>query len=489
MGLEERIPASLATRALDRALRSGGDFAELYAEERVSHAVSSDDGRIDRVTSGLQRGVGVRVSTGGFVALAFSESLEQDALLSAADAAREAARGGPRGTVVPCSGGPAGPVAGAALERDRAARVELVMRGDRAARAADPRIGQVTVFLGTIRQEVLVASSEGRYVTDVRPRLRYRVQAVARNGSGERVGIGTYAPGVSWGFEFLERTPPEAIARRAADQALVQLDAGPAPAGVMPVVLGSGVGGVLVHEACGHGLEADSVLRGASIFAGRVGEQVAAPAVTIVDDGTVDGGWGSTLVDDEGETARRTPVVERGTLTTFLHDRLTASAMGAAPTGNSRRASFRHLPLPRMTNTFIEPGSASPEEIIAETAHGLYARSLSGGQMNPASGIFLFTVREGYEIRAGRVDHPVVGATVAGRAIAALQAVDLVGRDFELVAGNCAREGQRVFVGIGQGTLRIGGLLVGGSASGATPTFAAAPGWRGFDGEADAPDR
>lgn len=486
---DELLSVELATRVVRRALKTGGDFAEVYAEERVSQAISTDGGRIERVTSGVQRGAGIRVAAGESVGLAFTESLDPPALLGAADSARTAASGSSSsapGRVVPSRGAGAGWSTAAFVAASRVERAALVMRGDRAAWACDPRIHQVTVFLGTIQQRIVVANSEGRYRVDWRPRLRYRVQVVAR-GSRAQVGVGTYAPGVTDGFDFLERVSPETIARRAVDQALAQLEAGPAPAGTMPVVLGAGVGGVLVHEACGHGLEADAVLRGGSIFAGRIGQTVASRDLVIVDDGTLPGAWGTYRMDDEGEPPHRSGLIEGGRLQGYLHDARSAILMKTGSTGNGRRASFRHLPLPRMTNTFILPGATPAREIISDTPYGLYAKSLSAGQVNPTSGIFLFTVREGYLIRNGRLDHPVIGATVAGQALQALEHIDGIGDDLEVVAGNCAREGQRVFVGIGQPTIRISGLLVGGTSPAKWSRTAAQLGssraWRGLEAD------
>jgi TldD protein len=253
------------------------------------------------------------------------------------------------------------------------------------------------------------------------------------------------------------------IARRAAKQALTQLEAGPAPAGRMPVVLGNEAGGVLVHEACGHGLEADAVLRGGSVYAGRVCERVGSAIVNVIDDGLLPGGWGSSRFDDEAEATGRTVLVEGGVLAGFLSDRASAAALAVSATGNGRRASFRHLPLPRMTNTYIDNGEATPEEIIGNTRYGLYAPSLSGGQVDPTSGSFLFVAREAYLIREGRIDRPVWGATIAGSALDVLADIDMVGNDLRVGAGNCAREGQRVFVGIGQPTVRIARMVVGGT--------------------------
>ncbi len=461
--LESVLSPDLARRALSRALRRGGDFAEIYGERRVARAVSSEDGRVDRITGGVQLGVGIRLERDGVSVQSFTEQLAEAAVMAIADAAASALSSGcersePR-PLEPGSTSPPRPNREFANEE----RVRLVERADRAAYARDPRIRQVSAFLGTIEQDVIVANSEGRFQSDHRERLRFRVQAVARDGRGRRRGVGSFAPGVTNDLDYLERVTPEEIATRASEQAVGQLDAVPAPAAPMPVVLGNGGGGVLVHEACGHGLEADSITSRASLFAGRVGERVGSPLVTVVDDGALAGGWGSTGIDDEGEPTGRTTLIAEGRLVSFLSDRKHALRLGVRPTGNGRRASFRHLPFPRMTNTFIVPGEATPEEVISETPYGLYARSLSGGQANPTNGTFVFMVREGYLIRRGKIDRPVVGATLLGRSLEVLSAIDLVANDLDVVAANCAREGQRIFVGVGQPTLRVKQLLVGGT--------------------------
>lgn len=463
ISLADAISPELALRVLARALRNGGDFAELYAEHRFSEAVSAEDGRLDRATSGVQLGASVRLQDGDVWGLAFAERLDEDSLFAAADAARAASRRSARPGVVDSVSGTPPVDPPTETDEPREARIRLVERGERAALACDPRIRQASVFLGTIRQAILVANSEGRYLADERRRLRYRVQAIARDEGRKRVGVGSYAPGVTRGFDYLDEVTPEQIAGRAAEQALAQLNAAPAPAAEMPVVLGNGVGGILVHEACGHGLEADAVLKRSSLYASRLRTQVASPLVTVVDDGSLAGCWGSAVVDDEGEATGPTALIEAGTLAGYLSDRRSSRALGIASTGNGRRASFRHLPFPRMSNTYVLPGEATPDEVIEDTGYGLYARSLSGGQANPSNGSFTFTVREGYLIRKGRIDRPVVGATVAGRALEALGRVDAVAGDLDVVAANCAREGQRVFVGVGQPTLRIAKLVVGGT--------------------------
>lgn len=462
------LPAALLEALLERTLANGGEFAEAFVEERLSHAMSSDDGKVERITSGVQRGLGLRLVADGVTFYAYSEDLEPEVLLRMPKQLRTAMRAGgqPQPVKLALASGRAAEPEVPPERVSKSERVALLAEADATARAVDPRIVQVTSFLGTIVQTIQVANSEGVHAWDRRHRLRVRVQTVARHAGTHQLAVGTYAPGVSTGFEFLSKQPITAIAERAARQALVQLEAVPAPAGRMPVVLGNGVGGVIVHEACGHGLEGDMIQRRASVYMDLLGQQVAVPQVTIVDNATVAGAWGSYSVDDEGAYARCTVLVEGGVLRSFLHDRQTARALSCATTGNGRRASFRHLPLPRMTNTYIQPGDLAPEEIIAATPYGLFARSLSGGSVNPVNGNFQFTVREAYLIRDGKLAEPVRGATLVGNALAALRDIDLLGNDLDFGAGNCGKDGQKAMVGIGQPTLRIRELLVGGSQGG-----------------------
>jgi TldD protein len=287
------------------------------------------------------------------------------------------------------------------------------------------------------------------------------VQCVARRG--EVIQTGHETLGGSCGFELLGQPAVLGVAREAAGKALVMLDSRPSPVGLMPVVLANGFGGTLFHEACGHGLEADAVAKDASIYAGRLGEAVAAPFVDAYDDGAVVNGWGSAAYDDEGVATQKTQVIAGGRLTGYLYDRLRARQAGAQPTGNGRRQSFRHVPIPRMTTTYIAPGDATPEEIIASTPRGFYAKSLAGGQVEPASGNFVFGVAEGYLIEDGRVTTPLRGATLVGNGIDILMKIDMIASDYEVKSGICGKDGQGVPVGTGQATLRIAEMTVGGT--------------------------
>jgi TldD protein len=455
------IEPEVAERVLRRALARGGEFAEVYAERNSGTSMAIDESRIESVQSGAEEGAGVRVTSGATTYFAHVDGLDPEDLERAAAEAAGALRGEsaePR---------PLRAVAGVphriehrpadvATERKAALLRELDERG----RAAGPEISQLLASYAEVRREVTVASSEGLIGEDDRTRVRIGVQAVARRG--EAVETGAETLGGHRGFELLDGDPGK-VAESAARKALTLLEAGPAPAGSMPVVVGGGFGGVLFHEMTGHGLEADHVQKGASVYAGKLGEQVAEPLLTAYDDGRLPNEWGSDAIDDEGTPTQKTAVIEGGQLTSFLYDGLTARRDGVASTGNGRRESFRHLPVPRMTNTYIAPGDAEPEAMIAEVAKGFYAVSFGGGQVDPATGDFVFGVTEGYLIEGGRVTRPCRGATLIGNCLQALAAIDAVGSDFEIKTGVCGKAGQKVPVGTGQGHVRIRAMTVGGT--------------------------
>jgi TldD protein len=341
------------------------------------------------------------------------------------------------------------------------AKIELLLEADQAARDVSDAIRQVVVGYGESRQEVLVANSEGIAHSDARTRVRLMVNAVAeRNGE---IQTAVESPGAQRGFEFFDDTSAAEYARAAAQRAVLLLDAAPSPAGTMAVVIGNEFGGVLFHEACGHGLEADFVVKGSTVFAGKIGQQVASPTVTAIDDGTLLSRWGTLAVDDEGVPTRRNVLIQDGVLVSYMYDRLRAGQQNHPVTGNGRRQSYQHLPIPRMTNTFIAPGAHSVEDIIAATRQGLYAKKLGAGQVDVITGDFVFAVTEGYLIEEGRVGRPVRGATIVGNGPRALHKVDMIANDLKLAPGTCGKEGQGVPVSVGQPTIRISELTVGGT--------------------------
>jgi len=455
------LEPDVAARVLRRALAAGGEFAEVFAERSAGLTMAIDESRVEAVQSGAGEGAGVRVLSDGTAYFAHVDGLDPDDLERAAASAAAALRGRrvePRPlrarAVSPQ------PVERRPAEVEAARKAELLRELDRRGRGAGAEIAQLTASYAEVRREVAVANSEGLLAGDDRTRLRIGVQAVARRAGAVETGAETL--GGHRGFELFDGDPG-AIAEAAAGKALTLLDAAPAPAGTMPVVVGGGFGGVLFHEMTGHGLEADHVQKGASVYAGRLGEAVAQPLLTAYDDGRMPNEWGSDSIDDEGTPTRKTAAIEEGRLASFLYDRLTARRDGVEPTGNGRRESFRHLPVPRMTNTYIAPGEAEPEELIAEVRRGFYAASFAGGQVDPATGDFVFGVSEGYLIEDGRVTRPCRGATLIGNCLEALAAIDAVGSDFEMKTGVCGKAGQKVPVGTGQGHVRIGAMTVGGT--------------------------
>jgi TldD protein len=459
--MSELLDQGVAERVLARALANGGRFAEVFAERRRGQSLAIDESRIESVQAGAEEGAGVRVVEGSTTYFAHVDGLEPAELERAADeaaAALRSARAEPRplrareATPLPIERRPE--------EVPAERKAELLRELDERARGRGEEIAQFTASYAEARREVAIANSDGLFTGDDRTRVRIGAQAVARRGSTVETGAETL--GAHRGFELLEDDPGQ-IAEQAAAKALTLLDAAPAPSGSMPVVVGGGFGGVLFHEMTGHGLEADHIQKGASVYTGKLGAQVAEPLLNAYDDGRLPGEWGSDAIDDEGQPTQKTQVIEGGRLTSYLYDHLTAERDGVASTGNGRRESFRHLPIPRMTNTYIAPGEATPEEIIAGVERGFYAVSFGGGQVDPTTGDFVFGVSEGYLIEGGRVTRPCRGATLIGNCTEALAAIDAVGDDFFMKTGICGKGGQKVPVGTGQGHVRVRAMTVGGT--------------------------
>ena len=458
------VEPALATRVLERALARGGELAELYAEARQGFSLSLDDRRVERPQGGRERGACVRVVQGESSYYGYVDGVEEGDLLRVADSVAQALRGEERR---PAKLNAAAPAKGhevlARPETIEAVRkAELLRACDERARATGAEVSQARVGYGESRRIVEVYNSEGRAASDDRTRVRLSAQVVARRNG--RVETGTDTHGGHAGWELFE-SDPEHVAERAARRALTLLDAVDAPTGRLPVVVGNGFGGVLLHEAVGHGLEADAVQKRASVYAGQLGRQVAQDFVTAYDDGSRPGDWGSDGIDDEGTPTRRTTVIEEGRLSSYLYDLPRARRDGVESTGNGRRESFRHVPVPRMTNTFFAPGDATPEDLIAGIERGFYAVSFGGGQVEPATGDFVFGVSEGYLIEGGRVAAPVRGATLVGNGLEALGAIDGVADDLEIATGYCGKAGQSVPAGVGQPHVRIRELTVGGTAA------------------------
>ena len=455
-------------RTLAVAMRTGADFAEIFAEDRRSASAILDDGRVEEVVSGRDRGAGIRVVAGDTTGFAHTADLSAAGLAAAADAAAAAARRGGGGTQT---------VAVSALETPRRLKVRippeevskdrkvaLLTAADAAARSTGGAITQVSARYGDGRRRILVADSDGLFTGDDQVRTLFSVSCVATGDTGMQTG--RESAGRTVGFELFDLYDVEEMARSAARRALTKLTAQPAPSGAMPVVVGPGGGGVLFHEACGHGLEADLVAKSASVFAGRIGQTVAAPMVTLVDDGTMAGEWGHYGIDDEGKPAARNVLISGGVLTDYMWDRLRARREGRASSGNGRRQSYQHLPMVRMTNTYIDNGDADPDDIVADTSHGVYVAQLGGGQVNTATGDFVFGMTEAYLIENGRITAPIREGNLIGNGPEVLTRIDALGNDFAMGSpGTCGKDGQGVPVGDGTPTLRVRALTVGGTAA------------------------
>jgi len=464
MAAEPLVDAELAHRIVARALDRGGDFAELFCEDRSGFSLSIDESRIERAQRGSDRGAGVRVVTGETTYFAHVDGLAEADLERAADAAAAALSGDRR---EPQALAADEPVVAQEIETDPATvpperKAELLRACDERARGAGAEVTQAQAGYSEARRRITVANSDGRLAADDRTRVRLGVQVVAARDGTVETGFETL--GGHRGFELVEGGAGEAIAERAARAALTLLDAGPAPAGAMPVVVGNGFGGVLFHEMTGHGLEADHIQKGASVYVGKLGKDIAPAFLRAYDDGRLPGEWGTEGIDDEGTPTQATAVIHEGRVTAYLYDLLRARKDNVSSTGNGRRQSFRHLPIPRMTNTFIAPGDATPEELIAEVERGFYAVSFAGGQVDPTTGDFVFGVSEGYLIEGGEVTSPCRGASLIGNCLNTLRKIDGVAGDFEIKTGFCGKEGQSVPTGVGQGHVRIAEMTVGGTA-------------------------
>jgi TldD protein len=459
------IASEVAGDLLARALAHGGDLAELYVEERSGLGLTLDDHRVERPQGGRELGASIRVVVGDSTYFGHVDGMAEEDLRRVAESVSQAVSGGRREpAALSASADPreAHVIGQRPEEVDAKRKAGLLRACDEAARGAGGEVVQVTASYVEARRRVQLFNSEGVAAADDRTRVRLGVQVVARrNGTVE---TGSETRGGHAGFEVVSERPEE-VAEEAARKALTMLDAVPAPTGRMPVVVGNGFGGVLLHEAVGHGLEADAVQKRASVYVGKLGEQLAEPFLTAYDDGRKPGEWGSDGIDDEGTPTQQTTIIEDGRLTSYLYDLLRARKDGVASTGNGRRESFRHLPIPRMTNTYFGAGNASPEELIEGTERGLYAVSFGGGQVEPATGDFVFGVSEGYLIENGKVSSPVRGATLIGNGLEALRAIDGVAADLSIATGFCGKAGQRVAAGVGQPHVRIRALTVGGTAA------------------------
>ncbi len=443
------------------------DYADLYFQYSRAESWSLEEGIVKSGSFNIDQGVGVRAVSGEKTAFAYSDDISMNALESAASATREIARqGGSQSVPILRQGSrrdiylPHDPIA-SLKDADKVAMLERV---ESYARALDPRVVQVMAGLAGENEVVMVARNDGLMNADIRPLVRLSVTVIME--SNGRREVGSAGGGGRFGYDYFDDAMLHQYATQAVHQAVTNLDAAPAPAGNMTVVLGSGWPGILLHEAIGHGLEGDFNRKGSSAFSGRVGERVAAEGVTVVDDGTIDNRRGSLQMDDEGNPTQCTTLIENGILKGYLQDSLNARLMGVPITGNARRESFSHLPMPRMTNTYMLNGNKDPKEIIASVKNGLYAVNFGGGQVDITSGKFVFSTSEAYMIEEGKITHPVKGATLIGNGPDVLTRISMIGNDMSLDpgVGTCGKEGQSVPVGVGQPTVKIDGLTVGGTA-------------------------
>ncbi|MBQ4381985.1 MAG: TldD/PmbA family protein [Oscillospiraceae bacterium] len=457
------VSRSLCQEVLSRAMSTGADFAEIFCQNTAVHAVSLVSKKVDSISDSTICGAGIRVFKGLRSVTASTVDMSRAGLLRCAASAaaalgegneqreinlRERILPNPHGTaVVPGSAGN-GP------------RTYLVRKAAEAAYAVSPGIVQVRAGLGDWDRRILVANSEGLYARDRQIRTRLFCTAIAeKNGETQS---GSANVGRLMGLEIFDQYDPAEIGRQAAEQAVVMASAGYCPAGVMPVAIGNGFGGVIFHEACGHSLEASSVAIGMSEFSGKLGQVIANEKVTAIDDGTIPGAWGSITMDDEGTPSRKNVLIEKGVLKGYMIDRMGSRRMGMEPTGSARREDYTYTTTSRMTNTYIAAGEDRAEDIIASMDLGLYAKSMGGGSVNPATGQFNFAVSEGYIVRNGRICEPVRGASLVGRGSEVIMKIDMVSSDLELGAGNCGSSSGSVPVNVGQPLIRVSSITVGG---------------------------
>jgi len=448
---------------LERALAQGGDFADIYFEENFRTSIFNEEDRVEKITSGREVGVGIRVVDKGDTYYAYSNDLEPASLFDlAAEVALCVAKDEKNFALPPFATKRKGETI-CRIKPDKVAlaeKVKIVERCNAAARAVDERIIQVTISYRDSIKKIIIINSEGEWTEEEVVRTQLMVNVTAREG--KEIQTGYESMGGTTGFEIFEKELPEDLGRLAAQRAVNLLLARNAPAGTMPVVMAGEAGGTMIHEACGHGLEADLVQKGISVYQGKKGEAVASPVVTIIDDATLEGKHGSYPFDDEGVPAQKTVLIENGVLKSYLYDRITALKDNVSSTGNGRRESYQHKPIPRMSNTYLAPGEKNPAEIIAGVGKGLLVKKMGGGQVNTTNGDFVFEVAEGYILHKGEVKKMVRGAVLSGNGPQVLQMIEEVGNDLNFDIGTCGKDGQGVPVSDGQPTILIKELVVGG---------------------------
>ena len=457
------LDKSILQKVIAKALEKGGDFADVYLENRISRQIVMEESKFKTGLYGISQGAGVRVISGNKTGYAYTDEISEEKLLRAAEVASYVARNG--NTITPVNINSSERKSFITVQQPLAEiadtrRIEMMQRADEAAMSYDPRIKMAMVdYYDEIRGRVL-ANSEGVYLRDENPLMFFIVQTMSEDGNTRHMSRERLSKHA--GFEMFEEFSPEKVAERAAREAIDMLKAEAAPAGMMDVIMQNGWGGVLVHEAVGHPLEADNIAKGVGAFTGKVGQKVASDVFTMVDDGSIKNARGTINFDDEGTQAKRNVLIENGILKGYMTDILSAKQLGMERTGNGRRESFRYMPIPRMTNTFIEQGESQPEDILASTKKGIYVQSLSGGSVNPVTGVFNFTCREAYMVENGKKTKPIKGATLIGSCLEVISNIDAVGNDLDFGPGICGK-GQMAEVDAGQPTVRIRGINVGGS--------------------------
>jgi TldD protein len=461
-GIDEQI----CERLLGAALGRGGDYAELYFEHRDSGNIVFEDQKVKNAGGGIMQGLGVRVIRGDSIGYAYTEDFDFEAMKKAAETAAHISTAGQQNMPVEVKLRQTPsyyPVLSPSTDVAAAKKLAIIRRADVAARRYHPSITRVDVSFVDEIKRVLIASSDGKYVSDVQPMLRFNVGCLSEIGESRQTA--RTGGGGRYGMEYFEIASPESLAIEAAREAVQLQDAVAAPAGVMPVVLGAGDSGILLHEAVGHGLEADFNRKRTSTYSGRIGQLVASDLVTVVDDGTISNSRGSINIDDEGNPGRHNTLIEDGVLRAYMQDRISSKHYRTDPSGNSRRETFRHYPMPRMTNTYMLAGETPPEEIIHSVDRGIYCVAYSGGQVNISNGDFVFSVTEGYMIEGGRIGAPIRGVTLIGNGPDVLSKVTAVGTDYKLSDRNwtCGKYGQSVPVGVGMPTVLVSGITVGGT--------------------------
>ena len=457
------IARDVCQRVLKVAASTGADYAEIFAENSVSNSISMIASKVDNIRNTVIAGAAVRVYKGLRSVMATTIDTSESGLIRCAEKAAEALGQGTAQMEIVLRErlfGDIHPVITCPTSVGNKEKIDILKAGYFAAKDYDASVVQATGNLLDVDHNILIANSDGLYTQDRQIRTRMAISAVADKGTGTQTGF--FGPGRRMGMEMFDIIDPKAVGVRAAKQAVTMAGAGYCPAGVMPVAIANGFGGVIFHEACGHGLEASSVAYGQSVFAGKLGQQIANPKVTAIDDGTIPGAWGSINIDDEGTPAQKNVLIENGILKSYMIDKFNGRRMGMASTGSSRRQSYAYTPTSRMTNTYIANGEDKNEDIIASMEYGLYAASMGGGSVNPTTGEFNFAVNEGYIVRNGVICEPVRGASLVGKGSDCIMNIDMVGNDMEMGQGMCGSSSGSVPTNVGQPLIRVSSITVGG---------------------------